>query len=249
MKPTLYIGNRNYSSWSLRAWLILEWSRADFDTISINLDQPGYGESQIKEVLSVSPSGKVPSLHESGEQFWDTLGIAHWACEQPGGRALLPTEIHARILMWSAIGEMHSGFGALRHEFPMNLRRRCVAHGYSRAAQNDVARVDALWKNLLGRFGGPYLMGDRTLLDAFFLPVATRFRTYGIDLSAVSQAYTNHILEDASFTAWEADARKEGDKTFARADTDRLYSNPAETHQPSHSADSINTKPGRIKSP
>lgn len=225
MQPHLFIGNRNYSSWSLRAWLCLRWAGIEFDETLIDLDQPGYGECRIAEVLAVSPTGMVPVLRLGDESVWDTLAIAEWAAENTRSAALLPGDPLARAQVRSTVGEMHAGFGGLRRELSMNIRRRCRASGLSPAAQADIGRIDRMWATLRERHAarGPYLFGERSLADAFYLPVATRMRTYGVTLSAVAQAYGEMLLADADFLHWEALVLAEPAKPLLRADTDKLY--------------------------
>lgn len=225
MQVQLYIGNRNYSSWSLRAWLCLRWAGIPFDETLIELDQPGYGEGRIAEVLAVSPSGLVPVMRQAGEPVWDTLAIAEWAAEQTRGPALLPSDPLQRAQVRSAVGEMHAGFAALRRELPMNLRRRCRAFGLSPAAQADIARIDQMWASLRERHGagGPFLFGARSLADAFYLPVATRMRSYDIALSPAAQTYGQTLLADRDFGEWEARVLAEPPRPFSRAPTDQLY--------------------------
>jgi len=225
MTVHLWIGNRNYSSWSLRGWLCLRWSGIEFGETLVDLDQPGYGERCIADVLAVSPSGLVPVLRVGDETIWDTLAIAEWAAEATQSEPLLPADAMARALMHAAVGEMHAGFAALRRELPMNITRRCRAHDLSAAAVADVTRIDQLWTGLRQRYAasGPYLFGTRSMADAFYLPVATRFRTYGVVLSAPAQAYCEALLADTDFRAWERAAAGEGARPFSRAPIDSLY--------------------------
>jgi glutathione S-transferase len=233
MKPVLAIGNLNYSSWSLRAWLSMRFAKIDFDELLIDLDQPGYGEARIAQVLAVSPSGRVPALKVGEEQIWDTIGIAMWALEQASSRGqqanLLPASQASRNLMWSVIGEMHSGFAALRRELTMNLIRRCQAYGLSKEALADIERVDQLWRQCREGHAnaGPYLFGTRSLADAFFVPVATRFRTYKIALSASAQSYADCLLSDPDFRVWEDRVLAGPAPSFSRANHDHVYADPA----------------------
>lgn len=221
MKPRLFIGNRNYSSWSLRPGMALRWAGIDHEQTVIDLDQPGYGEAGIAAIAKVSPTGRVPALHVAGAVVWDSLAICEWASEA-GASPLLPSDAVLRARVRSAVAEMHSGFAALRRDLPMNVRRRCVARGLPEDTRRDVARVDALWSQLCGEFAaaGPYLFGTRGLADAFFMPVVTRFRTYGIGLSAAAQAYCETMLADPAFREWEAAALAEPARFSA---TDALY--------------------------
>lgn len=225
MQPQLYVGNRNYSSWSLRAWLALQWARIDFDETRVELDQPGYGECGIAQVLAVSPSGMVPALRIGDEVIWDTLAIAEWAAENTRGQPLVPADSLERAAMRSTIGEMHAGFAALRQELPMNIRRRCRASGLSAQARRDVQRIDALWSSLRQRYAGrgAFLFGPRTLSDAFYLPVATRFRTYSVELSPPASAYVDELLRDAAFRRWEDQVLADPPRPFSRAPIDSVF--------------------------
>lgn len=203
---TLYIGNKNYSSWSLRPWLVLRWSGLAFEEQLIRLDQPGYGQGQIAEVLAVSPTGLVPALKAGNLQLWDSLAISEWVAEQAPAAQLWPADSDTRALARAATAQMHSGFAAMRRDLSMNIRRRCKPE-LPPAAREDLARVEALWNALRARHAhlGPYLCGQRSIADAFYTPVATRMRSYGVELGPVAAAYRDLLLSDADFQAWEAD--------------------------------------------
>ena len=202
--PTLFIGNKNYSSWSLRPWLCLRWAKIAFEEELISLAQEGYGRGQIEDVLRVSPAGKVPVLHVGDVQIWDSLAIAEWVAEQAA--QMWPADADCRAEARSVVCEMHSGFPDLRDELPMNIQRRCTAKGLSGGAQRNIARVVSIWTGLRSRFSaaGPWLFGQRSIADAFYTPVATRFRTYAIDLPDSAGAYAETLLSDADFKIWEA---------------------------------------------
>ncbi len=204
--PILFIGNPNYSSWSLRPWLCLRWAGIEFEERIISLAQPGYGKQEIAELLAVAPNGRVPALHVGALRLWDSLAIAEWAAEQCRPGVLWPRDADLRALARSATAEMHSSFPDLRDELPMNIERRCVASELSNGARRDIKRVKELWSGLraLHADHGPWLFGERSIADAFFAPVATRFRTYGVKLPALVQAWCNEIFGDADFRAWEA---------------------------------------------
>lgn len=220
-RPVLHIGNRNYSSWSLRPWLALRWAGVDFDTHVIPLGGEGYGQSRIPGVLAVSPSGRVPVLHVGGTRIWDSLAIGEWAAEQAPGR-LLPEDALERAVCRSVVAEMHSGFAALRRDLSMNIRRRVAARDWAADVQADLQRLFSLWGDLRGAHAsrGPHLLGRRTLADAFFTPVATRLRTYSVPLPPVAAAYVSTLLSDADFVAWETAAVAE---PWAIEQTDALY--------------------------
>lgn len=209
--PTLFIGNKAYSSWSMRPWLALKWAGVVFEERVIPLGGVGYGKSKIPEVLAVSPSGRVPALEIDGLTIWDSLAICEWAAEQHP--ALWPQDPIARALARSAAAEMHSGFAALRGHYSMNLRRKGQPTKQPPADNvlADIARIDELWSHLRGRFGGAgaHLCGPRSIADAMFTPVATRFRSYGVALSAPAQAYADTLLADPAFQEWDAAAQVE----------------------------------------
>lgn len=211
MSLVLYIGNKNYSSWSLRPWLVLRWSGLPFEERVLQLGGQGYGKAQIPAVVAVSPSGKVPALELDGLTVWDSLAIAETVAERAPAARLWPEDPSARALARAATAEMHSGFAAIRRDLSMNVRRRTTKTSLAEDTRADLERVERLWTQLRERYGaaGPFLLGERCIADAFFTPVATRFRTYGIPLSASSQAYCDALLADADFRAWEQDAERE----------------------------------------
>jgi glutathione S-transferase len=233
MTPVLTIGNRNYSSWSLRPWLCLKWAGVAFDEHRVELDQPGYGEDGIADVLAVSPTGKVPVLRLGDTTIWDSLAIAEWAAEQGAARSgaarLLPEDALRRAQVRSACAEMHAGFSAVRRDLSMNIRRRCTATGLPADTLRDIARIERLWSGLRAAHGarGPWLFGERTMADAFHLPLATRFRTYGIALSPPSAAYAATLLGDTALRQWEDALLAEPARPFTRAPIDALYGPPA----------------------
>lgn len=204
--PILYVGNKNYSSWSLRPWLCLRWAGIVFEDRLISLKQEGYGIQRIAEVLAVSPSGKVPALRAGDTTIWDSLAIAEWAAENSPEGALWPTDPDARAVARAAACEMHSGFPALRDDLPMNINRRCKVASWPEATQRDIDRVIALWTSLRERFAGngPWLAGTRSIADAMYAPVVTRFRTYGVELPDRLTQYCETLLDDADFREWES---------------------------------------------
>lgn len=205
-RPILTIGNRNYSSWSMRPWLALTWAGVDFETRVIELGPVGGPRNE--RISPFSPTGLVPVLHLGDEVIWDSLSIGEWAAEQ--NPSLLPTDPIERALCRSASAEMHSGFSLVRRDLPMNIRRSTKPRILSNETADQVARIDALWSGLIVRFNGPYLFGaSPTLADAMFAPVATRFRTYSIALSNAAQNWCDTILADSAFSAWEREALAE----------------------------------------
>lgn len=204
VSPILFLGNKNYSSWSLRPWLCLRWAGIAFEERLISLRQEGYGRGEIAEVLEVSPAGKVPALHVGMTRIWDSLAIAEWAAEQVPG--LWPEDAEVRAEARSVVCEMHSGFPDLRDQLPMNIERRCKARDLRPGTQRDIQRVLALWRTLRLKYvdDGPWLFGRRSIADAFYAPVATRFRTYGIAVPDEASGYCAALFEDSDFLEWEA---------------------------------------------
>ncbi len=208
--PILHLGNKNYSSWSMRPWLALKWGGIGFTENVIPLGGEGYGRSEIAAVRAVSPSGRVPALHLGDAIIYESLAICEWAAEQTP--SLWPADVVARAQARSAACEMHAGFAALRRDMSMNIRRRLErAPDWPGDTRADLQRLFALWGGLRARYGGdgPFLFGARTIADAMFAPVATRLRTYAVDAPEAAEAYCATIFADAAFQEWERDARAE----------------------------------------
>jgi len=202
---TLVIGNKNYSSWSLRPWMLLKHLQLPFDEQLIALSQP---DSRAR-ILRHSPAGRVPVLKHGSVTLWESIAIGEYLCELTGRG--LPGERTARAQARTVSAEMHAGFGALRSQWPMNARatgRRTPLNAELRA---DIERIDALWSDCRGRFGGhgPWLFGEYSLADAMYAPVALRFRSYGASVSAPAQAYLDTVLADAPLQQWLAAAALE----------------------------------------
>ena len=206
--PVLHIGNKNYSSWSMRPWLALKWGGIAFEERVIPLGGEGYGQSQIKAVREVSPSGRVPALHVDGAVIHESLAICDWAAEQSPD--LWPTEAMARAEARAIACEMHAGFAALRRDLSMNVRRRLAkAPNLPGDTRADLQQLYAAWGRVLSRSGGPFLFGAKSIADAMFAPVATRLRTYAIDATPAATAYCAAIFADAAFQEWERAAEAE----------------------------------------
>ena len=209
MTRTLVIGNKNYSSWSLRAWLALRLGRVDFEEVRIALDQP-----QTKsEILACSPSGKVPCLIDGPLVVWDSLAICETVNERCVAGTLWPADADARAQARAVSAEMHSGFAALRTHMPMDIRAHRPERG-AKALQRsdvaaDVARIQSIWTDCLSRSSGPLLFGRFTIADAFYAPVVTRFRTYGVALSPVLSAYCDAVLALPAMREWVEAAQAE----------------------------------------
>ena len=201
----IIIGNKNYSSWSLRAWLAAREGGFYFGEIDIPLFRPDSRE----RILSHSPSGKVPCLNDNGVLVWDSLAIGEYLAEkQP---ALLPADPVARATARAVSAEMHAGFRDLRTHMPMNIRKDYRGFGRSPDVDEDIARIIAIWNDCRARFGagGPYLFGHFTLADAAFAPVCFRCKTYGLEVNGAAGDYLATMLANKHMQEWEAAARAE----------------------------------------
>ena len=202
----LTISSKNYSSWSLRGWLLCRMAGLDFKEELLSHDDP----STRAELLLLSPSFLVPCLTHNGLKVWDTLAIAEYLHEQFPKAGLLPSDPAARSHCRSIAGEMHSGFSNLRSALPMNLKAHYKGFKIWAAAQADIDRVVAIWKECLNKYGGPYLFGERpTLADAMYAPVTTRFTTYDVKLDRQCADYCETIQALPDMIEWIEDARNE----------------------------------------
>jgi len=198
-QAVLTISSRNYSSWSLRGWLLCRLAGLDVTEETMPIDAPG----QRAELLLLSPSVLVPRLTHEGASVWDTLAIAEYLHESFPEAGLYPAEKLARAHCRSVAGEIHSGFHNLRSALPMNLKARHESFRIFAGAKPDIERVQAIWRDCIERYGGPWLFGAQpTVADAMFAPVATRFTTYAVPLDPVSQAYVKTVLDWPAMTEW-----------------------------------------------
>lgn len=207
-RPTLVIGNKQYSSWSLRPWLVLRAFGVDFEEIVVPLDT---AEFQAR-IGALSPSRRVPALVHDGVTVWDSLAISEYVDEHFLQRGGWPSERAARATARSLACEMHSGFQALRTECPMNVLRRMDAPlAVSDAAAKDIARIEAMWADARERFGqgGDFLFGRFGIVDAFFAPVVTRLQTYAQSVSAGARRYMDAIFALPAMQQWIEGARAE----------------------------------------
>jgi glutathione S-transferase len=203
----LIVGNRNYSSWSLRGWLAASLSGIDFRTELVRLSEPGSHAA----LLGHSPAGRVPVLKHGDRVVWDSLAIIEYLAERCPDAHLWPTDADARAMARSISAEMHAGFAALRTHMPMNLRKALPGKGRGPGVADDIERIGAIWRETRGRFGanGPFLFGRYCAADAMYTPVASRFRTYGVALDATCQAYADAVLAWPAFMAWQSAALEE----------------------------------------
>ena len=213
MALTLVIGNRNYSSWSLRPWLAMKMAGVSFDEIRIPLGQP----DTKANILRHSPTGKVPCLIEAAGRLtvWDSLAICEYVNEAYADGRLWPEERAARARARAVAAEMHSGFAALRTHMSMDIRARRLERGAAALARDDVAadvaRIRALWSNALAASNGAYLFGAFSIADAFFAPVVMRFITYGVELTPALAEYRDRIAGLEPMQQWIAAATAESE--------------------------------------
>ncbi len=202
----LTISSRNYSSWSLRAWLSCQLAGLDVDVESVSLDDP----DNRAELLLLSPTVMTPLLEHNGARVWDTFAIAEYLEEEFPKKGLLPAEKVKRAHCRSIIGEMHGGFYNLRSALPMNLRARYPGFRVFTGAKGDIRRVLAIWSECFDRYGGPFLFGaEPTLADVMYAPVCTRFLTYQVPLEGRAAAYRDRIMDWAPMKRWVEDAKAE----------------------------------------
>jgi glutathione S-transferase len=206
---TLTISSRNYSSWSLRGWLLCKLAGLDFKVKTVSVDDP----SARAELLLLSPSCLVPCLDHNGAQIWDTLAIAEYLDETFPDAGMLPKDRVKRARCRSVSGEMHSGFYNLRSALPMNLKARYPNFKTWAGAKPDIARVKAIWQECLHDNGGPYLFGKHlSMADAMYAPVCTRFLTYDVEVDEVSAAYCKTIMKWPALLEWIEAAKAEPDE-------------------------------------
>lgn len=204
-KAILSISSKNYSSWSLRGWLLCKLAGLEVSETVVSLDDP----STRAELLLLSPSFLVPCLTHDGVKVWDTLAIAGYLNETFPRAGMLPAERVARAHCRAICGEMHSGFYNLRSALPMNLKAHHPGFKVWAGAQADIDRVAAIWSECLEAYGGPHLFGELSMADAMYAPVCARFLTYDVKLDAKCAAYCRSIMEWPAMAHWVADAKAE----------------------------------------
>jgi glutathione S-transferase len=204
---TIYIGNKNYSSWSLRGWLMLKHTGAAFAEEVIALEEAG----TRADILRHSPSAKVPALKQGDLVVWESLAIGEYLAELFPQAQLWPLAATARAVARAASNEMHAGFAALRSHLPMNIRSSFPNRGVTPEVQADINRITALWRDCRRRFGegGDFLFGHFTVADAMYAPVVSRFRTYRIELDDETRPYADAIWALPIMQEWAAAARNE----------------------------------------
>jgi glutathione S-transferase len=207
MKLQLVIGNKNYSSWSMRPWILLRQAGIAFDEVQLKFDQ----NTKVIGIEKYSAVGKVPVLLIDGEPVWDSLAIAETVAEMFPDKQLWPANEAARRVARSACAEMHSGFQNLRGRMPMNIRSKHPGKGLTPESKKDIDRVVALWTECRERFGGAgsLLFGKFSVADAFFAPVVMRFHTYAVQVPQVAQEYCEAVKALSAVREWCDAARKE----------------------------------------
>lgn len=209
---TLYIGNYNYSSWSLRPWLVLRKAELPFEEVVIDLDIPGFKD----KLYALSDEGTVPVLKINEDYLPDSLAICEFAAKAVPN--LWPKDEGQRQIARDVVERMHTGFEVIREEAPMNLRRR-TSGKIPQACLDEAAEICAMWDDLLGRHDGPYLFNEWTIADAFYTPVATRFASYDIPRTVRSDTYISELMSDEDFLEWEMRAFSE---EHTLPDTDKV---------------------------
>lgn len=217
MKLELVIGNKNYSSWSMRPWVLLRQAQIPFEEVQLKFEEEG-GGLRVGGIDRYSRARKVPVLLVDGEPVWDSLAIAETVAELFPDKKLWPEDARARRMARSICAEMHSGFQAMRGKMPMNIRASHPGKGMTPESRKDVERVAALWTECRERFGGAgsLLFGRFSVADAFYAPVVMRFETYGVDLPPMARAYCEAVQSLAAVKEWVAAARRETE--FVAAD-------------------------------
>lgn len=212
----LYIGNKNYSSWSMRPWVLLQQAGIAFEEIRLRFDSFDADSGFKSQIGQVNPAGKVPALDHDGLVVWDSLAIAEYLAERFPDKHLWPASVPARAHARSICAEMHSGFGALRAACPMNIEADLAEVGRliwrdQPAVRADVARLVAMWRASLLAHQGPLLFGEFSIADAFFAPVCMRLKGYGLPVPADIAAYIDRLCALSGVKAWIAGARAEHD--------------------------------------
>ncbi|WP_126173101.1 glutathione S-transferase family protein [Altericroceibacterium xinjiangense] len=207
----LIIGNRNYSSWSLRGWLAAKQSGLSFETLTVHIAGDDWQETKRLDGEFLPSAGKVPVLWDGETVVWDSLAIMEYLADKVGRDRFWPKDDAARGMARAMVAEMHSSYLALRRQCPMNVRRHVEGHHIGDDARRDIVRILQLWAEARARFGkgGPFLFGTFSAADIFYAPVASRFRTYGIRVPGFAQAYIDAVWEHEWLQDWVAGAEDE----------------------------------------
>jgi glutathione S-transferase len=210
----LYIGNKNYSSWSMRPWVLLRQFGIPFDEVMVRFDSFDADSAFKRTLAALAPTGKVPLLVDQGFAVWDTLAIAEYLAEQHPALPLWPRDRLQRARARSLVAEMHSGFGALRSACPLNIEAALAEVGdqvlrEQPGVRADLARLVAMWTEALQASGGPFLFGEFGIVDAFYAPVVGRLRTYALPVPEAVAAYMARVWASPGVAAWVAEALAE----------------------------------------
>jgi len=210
MDLELIIGNKNYSSWSLRPWLLMSYFDLPFNEVKLPLDTPEF----YARIRDYSPTARVPVLRDGDETIWDSLAICEVVNERYLDGKAWPDDLRMRAAARCAVAEMHSGFAALRSQLPMNCHRPPDDYRWNDAADGDIARIESLWQDLRSRFGssGDFLCGKFGIVDAMFAPVCVRFKAYGVPMLQNSSRYVDAIYQIPAMQAWLTEAKNEPPK-------------------------------------
>ncbi|MES2071371.1 MAG: glutathione S-transferase family protein [Pseudomonadota bacterium] len=205
----LVIGTKNYSSWSMRAWVAMKAFGIPFEEILIPLDRA----DTSRQISEYSMAGRVPVLLADGVTIWDSLAICEYLAEQFSLHNLWPQDVAARATARSVCAEMHSGFQALRSDMPMDIKASLPGKGRSAGSQADIGRVSEIWEECLSRYGAhQYLFGDFSIADAYFAPVVMRFKTYAVSLAPALQAYAERVAAHPAVAQWVREALAEAEQ-------------------------------------
>lgn len=204
---TILIGNKNYSSWSLRGWLAVKMSGASYEEVMVPLDHP----DTHARIIAFSPSGRVPAIKHRELVIWDSLAIGEYLAEQFPAAQMWPSDTRARAIARAYAAEMHSSFTALRSNMSMNLRSNLAGKGRGPGVEEDIARIQQLWTAARKEYGagGEYLFGKFSLADAFFAPVVTRFQSYGVSVNEVCAKYMESVFAHPFMKEWVEAAHAE----------------------------------------
>ncbi len=214
---TLYIGNKNYSSWSMRPWVLMTNAGIGFEEVLLRFDSMDIGSTFKSAITQLSPVGKVPLLVDDGFAVWDTMAIAEYLAEKHPEKSLWPQEKKARARARSICAEMHSGFSALRTACMMNIEANLPDIGAlvlrdNANVRSDVSRIETMWCDLLTEHGGPFLFGQQfTIADAYYAPVCMRFNTYALSKHRAVNEYIARVTQAPGVAKWIADALVEND--------------------------------------
>jgi glutathione S-transferase len=216
MALQLYIGNKNYSSWSMRPWVLLTQAGIPFEEVMVRFDAFSADSVFKTTIARINPVGKVPALVDDGFPVWDTLAIAEYLAERFPDQQLWPADPKTRARARSVCAEMHSGFTALRSHCPMNIEASLPEVGRivwrdQAGVRADLARIETIWTELLAAHGGPMLFGTFSIADAYFAPVCSRIRTYALPVSPTTQAYVDRVHALPGVHAWVQQALAEHD--------------------------------------